>query len=77
MHLLLTILLLLAMGATLVMLIRGIAAFVRSAGAGGPDAAGGPSQASLKQNRAMVGRILFQALAVIVVALLLMMRHSS
>jgi len=70
----LIILLIAAMGATLFMLIKGIVTFLKTTEEdlkSGPD---GPSASGLKQNRAMMGRILFQAVAIIIIALLLMMR---
>ena len=70
----LIILLIAAMGATLFMLIKGIVTFLKTTEEDlklGPD---GPSASGLKQNRAMMGRILFQAVAIIIIALLLMMR---
>lgn len=54
-----------------VSLVRGIAAFLRSTRAdleAGGDGAG-PSAMQLKQNRMMMQRILFQAAAIIVIAL--------
>jgi hypothetical protein len=68
----LTIALILAMLATLGALIRGIVIFLRTTEAelkGGH----GPSVSGLKQNRAMQARIAFQALAVIVAILLMML----
>ncbi len=70
----LVILLIAAMGATLFMLIKGIVTFLKTTEEdlkSGPD---GPSASGLRQNRAMMGRILFQAVAIIIIALLLMMR---
>jgi hypothetical protein len=62
------------MGATLFALIRGIIAFLQASREqlNSPD--GSPSPASLKQNRMMMNRILFQALAIIIVAILLLMK---
>lgn len=68
---LLTILLVLAMIATLVALVRGIVMFLRTTEA---DLNGvGPSVSSQRQNKAMQARIGFQALAVIIVVLLLLL----
>ncbi|WP_085809936.1 twin transmembrane helix small protein [Sphingomonas sp. TZW2008] len=68
----LVILLVAAMIATLVALIRGIVAFLKSASdeAHGINT-GGPSASQLKSNRMMQQRILFQALAVLIVVVLL------
>ena len=69
----LVILLIAAMLATVVALVRGIVSFLQSASEdvrnGGT---GGPSATQLKSNRMMQQRILFQALAVVVVVLLLL-----
>jgi hypothetical protein len=68
----LIILLVAALLATLVALVRGIVAFLQSASA---EARGtgtsGPTQSQLKSNKMMQQRILFQALAVIIVVVLL------
>ena len=68
----LIILLVAAMLATLVALVRGIVAFLQSASdeARGIDN-GGPSVSQVKSNKMMQQRILFQALAVLVVVVLL------
>jgi len=57
------------MGMTVVSLVRGIAAFMRSTRADleRPEGAG-PSEMQLKQNKLMMQRILFQAAAILVVA---------
>ncbi len=68
----LTLLLLAAMGATLYMLVKGIVTFLRTTEADLKSPDGGPSASSLKQNKAMFGRILFQAVAIIIIAILLM-----
>ncbi len=61
-----------AIGAV-VMLVRGIIAFMRTTEEDLRSGASGPSQSSLKQNRMMMGRITFQALAILMVALLLLL----
>jgi hypothetical protein len=66
----LAILLILAMLATLFALVRGIVAFLRTSHE--DLAAGGLSQSSLKQNKAMRMRIIFQALAILIVILILL-----
>ena len=77
MNILLTILLLMAMGATLFMLIKGIVTFLRTSEADLKSDSRGPSASSLKQNKAMFGRILFQGLAILIIALLLMAKSNS
>jgi len=72
MNVFLTILLLLAMAATLFMLINGIVTFLRTSADDLRSDGTGPSASSLKQNKAMFGRILFQGLAILIIALLLM-----
>ena len=68
----LVILLIAAMLATVVALVRGVVAFLQSASAEvHGDGSGGPSTTQLKSNRMMQQRILFQALAVLVVVVLL------
>ncbi|MCC2980669.1 MULTISPECIES: twin transmembrane helix small protein [unclassified Sphingomonas] len=68
----LVILLIAALIATLVALVRGIVAFLQNASA---EARGtgtaGPTQGQLKSNKMMQQRILFQGLAVIIVVVLL------
>ena len=65
----LVLLLVAAMIATVVALVRGIVTFLRTTEA---DLKGeGPSPSALKSNRMMQSRIMFQAVAVLVVVLLL------
>ncbi|AYJ86333.1 twin transmembrane helix small protein [Sphingomonas paeninsulae] len=72
----LVILIVLAMAATLFALIKGIVTFLRTTEAdlrAGPD---GPSVSSKQQNKMMSARIAFQAVAILLVALLLLIsRH--
>ena len=68
------ILILAAMVATVVALVRGIIAFLRTTEA--DLKGGGVSQSGLKQNRMMRMRIAFQAIAVILVILLLIMSRK-
>ena len=68
------ILILAAMVATVVALVRGIIAFLRTTEA--DLKGGGVSQSGLKQNRIMRMRIAFQAIAVILVILLLIMSRK-
>lgn len=72
MDIILTLLLLGAMAATLFMLMRGIIAFLRTSKSDLDPDAPGPARSGLKQNKAMMGRILFQGVAVIIVVLLLL-----
>jgi len=67
----LVLLLVAAMIATVVALVRGIVTFLQSASI---EARGGegPSASQLKSNRMMQQRILFQAIAVMIVVVLLM-----
>ena len=66
----LAILLIAAMIATVVALVRGIIAFLQESTAQVKNGEG-PSQAALKSNRMMQQRIFFQALAVLIVVVLL------
>jgi hypothetical protein len=72
----LVILIVLAMVGTVIALVRGIVVFLKTTEAdlrAGPD---GPSVSSRQQNKMMSARIAFQAVAVLLVALLLLMsRH--
>lgn len=74
MNTILVIALILAMAATLFALVRGIIAFLQASKEelNAPD--GTPSASGLKQNKMMINRILFQAAAVIIVAILLLMK---
>ena len=77
MNTILVIALILAMGATLFALVRGIIAFLQATKEELNSPEGGPSRSSLKQNKMMMNRILFQAAAVIVVAILLLMKGNG
>ena len=77
MNTLLVIALILAMGATLFALIRGIIAFLQATKEQLNSPGNGPSTSSLKQNRMMMNRILFQAVAIIIVAILLLMKGNG
>lgn len=74
MNVFLILLLIAAMGATLFMLIKGIVTFLKTTEEDLKSGHSGPSASGLKQNKAMMGRIMFQALAILIIALLLMMR---
>jgi Hypoxia induced protein conserved region len=67
----LTILLVLAVIATVVMLVRGIIAFLQTTEADLKGDGLGPSASGVKQNKMMMGRIMFQAIAVLIVVLML------
>lgn len=63
--------------ATLVMLVRGIVVFLKTTEAELNSTDPGPSQSSLKQNKMMMGRIAFQAIAILFVALLLLLHGGG
>jgi uncharacterized membrane protein YjgN (DUF898 family) len=62
--------------ATAVALVRGIIAFLRTTEAELRDTSSGPSPNQLMQNKMMKNRIIFQGLAVLVLALIVMMSKS-
>jgi len=76
MKLFLVLLLIAAMIATLVALVRGIIAFLKVTEAD-LKGTGGPSQAALKSNKMMQQRILFQGVAIAIVALLLSLASAG
>jgi hypothetical protein len=67
----LVILLVAAMLATVVALVRGVVTFLQEASAQVRDGGEGPSATQLKSNRMMQQRILFQAVAILLCVLLL------
>lgn len=70
----LAILLILAMAATVFALVRGIIQFLKTST---EDLQGtGPSQSGLKQNQAMRMRIFFQAIAILIVVLIILLAGS-
>lgn len=73
MSIFLTILLIAAMIATVTMLVRGIIVFLKTTEADLKAGPNGPSASGLKQNKAMMGRIFFQAIAVLIAALLMLL----
>ena len=73
MSIFLTILLIAAMIATVTMLVRGIITFLKTTEADLKSGNGGPSASGLKQNKMMMGRIFFQAIAVLIAALLMLL----
>ncbi len=72
----LIVILIIAMIAVVVALVRGIIAFLQSTEADLKSSGDGPSPNQLKQQTAMRNRILFQGIAVLVVALLLAMSKA-
>ncbi len=76
MNIFLIILLILAVIATVTMLVRGIIAFLQTTEADLNDDGTGPSPSSLKQNKMMLGRIGFQAVAVIIVIFMLVLARK-
>ena len=64
------------MAATVFMLVRGVIAFLKPTEEELNSNATGPSASSLKQNKAMFGRILFQAGAILIVVLILLLNGS-
>lgn len=77
MNVFLILLIIAAAGATLFALIRGIVAFLQTTEAELKSTDAGPSQSSLKQNKAMMMRITFQAVAVLFIALLLLLNSGK
>ena len=73
----LTILLILAVIGAVVMLVRGIVAFLRTSEADLNGEGPGPSASGLKQNRMMQGRILFQALAIVIIVIMLALARGG
>ncbi len=72
MKIFLVILLVAAMIATVVALVRGIVTFLQNASAEARGQSGdGPTESQLKSNRMMQQRILFQALAILICVVLL------
>jgi hypothetical protein len=69
----LTILLILAMIATAVALVRGIIAFLQTTETELKSNSEGPSPSQIKQNQMMRNRILFQGVAIVIVAVMLAM----
>ena len=67
----LIILLIAAMVATAVALVRGIIAFLQTTEAELNSTSEGPSPSQVKQNQMMRNRILFQGIAIVIVALIL------
>ena len=70
------ILLIAAVIATVVMLVRGIVTFLKTTEEDLKAQSSGPSASGLKQNKMMMGRIMFQAIAVLIAALIVMLSRS-
>jgi hypothetical protein len=70
------ILIVLAALGAVVALVRGIITFLRTTEEDLKSGATGPSQSSLKQNRMMMQRVTFQALAILLIALLLLLNSG-
>ena len=68
----LIILLVAAMIATVVALVRGVVAFLKTTEADLKGDGTGPSASSVKQNKAMMQRVIFQALAILIVVVILL-----
>ncbi len=68
----LILILIAAMLATVVALVRGVVAFLKTTEADLKGDGVGPSASSVKQNKAMMQRVIFQALAILIVVVILM-----
>ncbi|MFO1240748.1 MAG: twin transmembrane helix small protein [Sphingomonadaceae bacterium] len=73
----LSILLVLAIIGAVAMLVRGIIAFLKTTEADLKSDGTGPSASGLKQNKMMQGRVAFQALAIVIVVLMLALSRSG
>ncbi len=73
----LIILLVVAVIGAVVMLVRGIVAFLRTTEVDLNSGISGPSQSGLQQNKMMMGRIGFQAIAVIIVVLIISLSRQG
>jgi len=73
----LVLLLIAAMIATVVMLVRGLAVFLLNASNEVRDGSRGPSTAALKSNKAMQYRIFFQAIAIMIVVVILVLAGKN
>lgn len=76
-NVLLVILIILAALGAVAYLVRGIIAFLKTTEEDLKSGSTGPSQSSLRQNKMMMGRVLFQALAILAVALLLLVNSGK
>ena len=73
----LSVLLILAVIGAVVMLVRGIIAFLKTTEADLKGESSGPSASSLQQNKMMQGRVAFQALAIVIVIIMLAMARGG
>ena len=73
----LSILLILAIIGAVVMLVRGIIAFLKNTEADLKSDGTGPSASGLKQNKMMQGRVAFQAVAIVIVIIMLAMARGG
>ncbi|QNA86091.1 twin transmembrane helix small protein [Sphingomonas sp. So64.6b] len=73
MSIFLAILLIAAMIAVVVVFIRGLVIFMMNASAEAKGGETGPSAAAVKSNKMMQYRIFFQAIAIVIVVLILML----
>jgi len=71
------ILLIAAMLATVAMLIRGLAVFLLNASNEVKGEGSGPSASALKSNKMMQYRIFFQAIAIVIVVLILFLASKT
>ncbi|PZO90102.1 MAG: twin transmembrane helix small protein [Sphingomonas sanxanigenens] len=71
----LTILIILAALATLFFLVRGIVIFLRTTEEELKNPGAGPSRSSVRQNHMMMARIAAQALAILLIVILLLARR--
>lgn len=76
MNTILVILIILAAIATVVALVRGIITFLKTTEEDLKSGGTGPSAARLKQNKMMMARITFQAIAVLLVAVLMLLNSG-
>ena len=72
----LSVLLILAVIGAVVMLVRGIIAFLKTTEEDLKGEGLGPSASGLQQNKMMQGRIAFQALAIVIVIIMLAMARG-
>ncbi len=70
------ILIILAMLATVAALVRGIVIFLKTSHEERLNPGSGPSASGLQQNKMMRMRVMFQAIAILLVALLLLVARS-
>jgi len=76
MNIFLSLLLIGLMIGAVVWLVRGVIAFLRTSEAELKSGLSGPSASGLKQNKAMMMRIMFQGAAILVIVLILLARRG-